>query len=91
MTSSETQSADHLKASGSLTLLTWEGAGCPQKAKHLVHHIRVVDRLHTHFLHLFNHLFLFPSFLFFFLFSLSVLFGQLGQTLLEGRNSFPFQ
>lgn len=71
-----------------MTLLTWERARGPQKAEHLVHHIGIVDRLQTGFLHLFNHLLLFASVLSFLLLSLCVLLGQLGQALLEVELKF---
>lgn len=73
----------HLKASGSLSLLAWQRAGRPQEAKHLVHHVGVVDGLQTGLLHLLHHLLLPANLLLLLLLSLSVFFRQLGQTLLE--------
>lgn len=73
----------HLKASRSLSLLAWQRAGRPQEAKHLVHHVGVVDGLQTGLLHLLHHLLLPANLLLLLLLSLSVFFRQLGQTLLE--------
>lgn len=72
----------HLEAGGSLSLLAWEGAGRAQEAEHLVHHVRVVDRLQASLLHLLHHLLLLASLLLLLLLPLGVLLGQLGQTLL---------
>lgn len=73
----------HLKASWGLPFLTRERTGGPQEAEHLVHHVGVIDRLRAGLLHLLDHLLLPPSLLLLLLLPLSVLFGQLSQTLLK--------
>lgn len=73
----------HLKPGRGLSLLARERAGRPEEAEHFVHHVGVVYRLHTSFFHLLHHLLLPSGLLFLPLLPLSVLFGQLSQTLLK--------
>ena len=77
----------HLKASGGLSLLAWQRARRPQEAKHLVHHVGVVDGLQTGLLHLLHHLLLPANLLLLLLLTLSVLFRQLGKTFLENKKN----
>lgn len=63
----------HRKPSWWCSLLAREGVCCSQKAEHLIHHVRVVHRLMSGFLHLLHHLLLPPHLLPFSLLSLRIL------------------
>lgn len=71
-------SAWYLKATGCLALLAWQAARSPQKAKHLVHHVRVIDGLMAGPLHLLQELLLPPSLLLLLQLPLCILTSQLG-------------
>ena len=72
----------YLEATRSLALLAWQAARSPQEAKHLVHHVRVIDGLVAGPLHLLQEFLLPPSLLLLLQLPLCVLAGQLGQALL---------
>ena len=74
----------YLKATRCLALLAWQATRSPQEAKHLVHHVRVIDRLVAGPLHLLQKLLLPPSLLLLLELPLCILAGQLGQALLRG-------
>ena len=72
----------YLEATRCLALLAWQAARSPQEAKHLVHHVRVIDGLMAGPLHLLQELLLPPSLLLLLQLPLCILAGQLGQALL---------
>lgn len=72
----------YLEATRCLALLAWQAARSPQEAKHLVHHVRVIDGLMAGPLHLLQEFLLPPSLLLLLQLSLCILAGQLGQALL---------
>lgn len=74
----------YLEATRCLALLAWQAARSPQEAKHLVHHVRVIDGLVAGPLHLLQELLLPPRLLLLLQLPLCVLTGQLGQALLRG-------